>query len=73
MRRRAEKLADRVVLDRFDAGQGRTVPRPDREENFDGGISWHKRSDPARGIMLGVAIGTALWALMGLAVLAWLA
>ena len=71
MLRRAEKLADRVVLDRLHTGQCGTAPGPDQDGYLNGGIPWRKRSDPARGIMLGMAIGIAAWVLIGLAVLAW--
>ncbi len=83
MRRRAEKLADRPVLDRLDArhSQGGTAPDDDLDADLDQGQLGDdqpgddhyrdERDRPARGIMLGLAIGAAAWVLIGLAVLTW--
>ena len=79
MRRRVDKLADGPVLDRSDArpGQGGAALDDDLDQDqFGHDQPWgnryrDERDCPARGIMLGVAIGAVAWILIGLAVLAW--
>jgi len=73
MPRRAEKLADRRLLERLDArhGQGRAAPDEGHNDGPETGPLGRQRIGPARGIMLGVAIGAAAWVLIGLAVLTW--
>jgi len=83
MLRPVEKLADRPVLDRLDArhGQGGTAPDDNLDadlgqgrlgdDQLGNGQLGNERDRPARGIMLGMAIGGAAWVLIGLAVLTW--
>lgn len=81
MLRPVEKLADRRVLDRLDVrhGQGETTPADDLDADlgqlgnnqFGDDQRGDERDRPARGIVLGLAVGAAAWVLIVLAVLTW--